>query len=80
VIVVFDTNVWISDLALTSNAGSAIRFCLRERRARIGLPEVVKLETEFHLRTTLAEHIDQIQSSHRQLLAVFGRLRKATGY
>jgi len=76
VIVVFDTNVWISDLALTSNAGSAIRFYLRERRARIGLPEVVKLETEFHLRTTLAEHIDQIQSSHRQLLAVFGRLKE----
>jgi hypothetical protein len=76
VIVVFDTNVWISDLALTSNAGSAIRFYLRERKARIGLPEVVKLETEFQLRTTLAEHINQIQSSHRQLLAVFGRLKE----
>lgn len=75
-LVVFDTNVWIADLALASNVGSAIRFYLRERKARIGLPEVVKLETEFHLRTTLTEHISQIQSSHRQLLAVFGRLKE----
>jgi len=75
-IVVFDSNVWISGLALTSNVGSAIRFYLRARTARIGLPEVVKLETEFHLRTTLAEHINKIQSSHRQLLAVFGRLKE----
>ncbi len=75
-IVVFDTNVWISALALTSNVGSAVRFYLREQKARIGLPEVVKLETEVHLRTTLSEHIQEIQSSHRQLLAVFGRLKE----
>ncbi len=75
-LVVFDTNVWISDLALTSHVGSAVRFYLREHKARIGLPEVVKLETEVHLRTTLNDHIQEIQSSHRQLLAVFGRLRE----
>ena len=75
-IVIFDTNIWISDLALTSNVGSAVRFYLREQKARIGLPEVVKLETEFHLRTMLDEHIAEIQSSHRQLLAVFGRLKE----
>ncbi len=75
-IVVFDTNVWISDLALTSNVGSAVRFYLREHKAHIGLPEVVKLETEFHLRTTLDSHIEEIKSSHRQLLAVFGRLKE----
>jgi hypothetical protein len=75
-IVVFDTNIWISDLALTSKVGSAVRFYLREQKARIGLPEVVRLETEFHLRATLAEHIKEIQSSHRQLLAVFGRLKE----
>lgn len=75
-IVVFDTNVWISDLALTSNVGSAVRFYLRDQKARIGLPEVVRLETEFHMRTTLTDHIKEIQSSHRQLLAVFGRLKE----
>jgi hypothetical protein len=76
VIVIFDTNVWISDLALTSNVGSAVRFFLRERNARIGLPEVVRLETEFHLRTTINDHIEEIRRSHRQLLSVFGRLKE----
>ena len=75
-IVVFDTNVWISDLALTSNVGSAVRFFLREHKARIGLPEVIRLETETHLRTALLKHIDDIRSSHRQLLSVFGRLKE----
>lgn len=75
-IVVFDTNVWISDLALTSNVGSAVRFFLREQKARIGLPEVIRLETEIHLRSALLKHIDDIRSSHRQLLSVFGRLKE----
>lgn len=75
-VVVFDTNVWISDLALKSKVGSAVRFYLREQKARIGLPEVVRLETEFHLRNTLTGHIKDIQSSHRQLLAIFGRLKE----
>jgi hypothetical protein len=75
-IVIFDTNVWISDLALTSSRGSAVRFFLREQQAIIGLPEVVKLETEYHLRTILSDHIEGIRSSHRQILAVFGRLKE----
>ncbi len=75
-IVVFDTNVWISDLALKSSVGSAVRFYLRENKARIGLPEVVKLETEFHLRTMLEEHIETIRSLHRQVLALFGQLKE----
>jgi hypothetical protein len=75
-IVIFDTNIWISDLALTSSVGSAVRFYLREQKGRIALPEVIKLETEFRLRSTLAEHINSIRASHRQLLAVFGRLKE----
>lgn len=75
-IVVFDTNIWISDLALTSGVGSAVRYYLYQQSARIGLPEVVKLETEVHLRTTLTNHIKKIRDSHRQLLSVFGRLKE----
>lgn len=75
-IVILDTNVWISDLALTSNVGSAVRFFLREQNARIGLPEVVRLEAEFHLRTTINDHIEEIRKSHRQLLSVFGQLKE----
>ena len=75
-IVIFDTNVWVSDLALTSNVGSAVRFFLRDQNARIGLPEVVRLETEYHLRTKINEHIETIRGSHRQLLSVFGKLKE----
>src|SRR5690606_32705471 len=39
-------------------------------------PEVVKLETEARLRSTLNEHIEEIQKRHRQLLAVFGQLNE----
>lgn len=53
-----------------------MRFFLREHKARIGLPEVVRLETEVHLRTALLKHVDDIRSSHRQLLSVFGRLKE----
>lgn len=75
-IVVLDTNVWISELALSSTVGSAVRFYLRENNARIGLPEVIKLETEHHLRTNLNKYIEDINRSHRQLLAAFGRLKE----
>src|SRR5271157_2533950 len=75
-LIIFDTNVWISDLALASAAGSAVRFYLREQKARICLPEVVRLETEVNLRQSLTEHIGKIRSSHSQLLAVFGQLKE----
>ncbi|MDN4503609.1 PIN domain-containing protein [Alteromonadaceae bacterium BrNp21-10] len=77
-IVIFDTNIWVSDLALTSNIGSAVRFFLKRQKARIVLPEIVRLETEIHLRNTLFEHINDIESSHRQLLSVFGNLKEVS--
>lgn len=75
-IVVFDTNIWLSELGLTSSAGSAVRFYLRKQNARIGLPEVVKLETEVHLRENLTKNIDEIKKNHRQLLSVFGKIKE----
>jgi hypothetical protein len=74
-IVILDTNIWISDLALLSSVGSAVRHYLRLQNARLGLPEVIKLETEVGLRKALGDHIEKIQSSHRQLLTLFGRLK-----
>ena len=52
-LVVFDTNIWIFDRALTSQVDSAVRFYLREGKARIGLPEVIQLETESRVCATL---------------------------
>jgi hypothetical protein len=75
-IVVCDTNVWLSELGLRSGAGSALRFYLKHQGARLALPEVVRLEVVHNLRARLLGHIDRISREHRQLLTVFGRLKE----
>jgi hypothetical protein len=75
-ILIFDTNIWIKELVLTSNLGSAVRFYIREKNARIFLPEVVKLETEYQLRARIKEFIKEINKGYRSLLAVFGELKE----
>jgi hypothetical protein len=76
VIVVFDTNIWLSELGLRSPAAAAARFFLKQRGARVAIPEVVRLEVEQNLTARLLEHIDGIRKAHRQLLTAFGRLRE----
>jgi hypothetical protein len=44
--IVFDTNIWISELGLNSAKGAATRFFVKKRGATVVVPEVVKLETE----------------------------------
>jgi hypothetical protein len=73
-IVIFDTNVWKSELYLQSRAAAPLRFFLRQRKMRVGLPEVVKLEVEHHLRRDIQSKIDRLRSEHRQLLGLFGQL------
>ncbi len=75
-IVVFDSNVWLAELGLRSGAAAAAKFFLNRSGARLALPEVVKLEVQHNLRARLSEHIDNIQSSYRQLLTAFGKLRE----
>lgn len=75
-IVVCDTNVWLSELGLRSGAGSALRFYLKHQGAQLALPEVVRLEVVHNLRARLLGHIDRISREHRQLLTVFGQLRE----
>ncbi len=74
-IVVFDTNIWISELGLQSPPGSVARFFVRRYGAKVGLPEVVKLEVERNLHDHLKGFADDIRSKHRQLLTAFGRLK-----
>jgi hypothetical protein len=74
-IVVLDTNVWIQELGLGSAVGSAVRFYLKQKGAKVALPEVVRLETEHHLESRLKEFVAGIQRNHRQLLAVFRTLK-----
>jgi predicted nucleic acid-binding protein len=75
-IVVFDSNVWISELGLRSGIAAATKFFLSHNRARLAVPEVVRLEVEQELQARLTEHIDSIQLSYRQLLTAFGKLRE----
>lgn len=74
-LVVLDTNIWREELALNSKAGAALRFYLRERNAKLVVPEVVRLETRKALRSICREWVSRIDGQHRQLLAVFGELK-----
>jgi hypothetical protein len=75
-IVVFDANVWYSQLGLKSPSAAAIRFFLRQRGAKVAIPEVVRLEVTRNLTTRLRQHIETIRAEHRQLLTAFGKLRE----
>lgn len=75
-IVVFDTNMWIKELALNSSLGAAVRFFIRQRNAQLALPEVVRLEVEGNFRRILKGFVANVRDNHRQLLAVFGKLKE----
>jgi predicted nucleic acid-binding protein len=55
-IIVLDTNLWL-ELALNSGLGSALRFFLKRQKARLALPEVVRLEVQHNLRALLQTSI-----------------------
>lgn len=75
-IVVFDTNIWLSELGLRSSRAAAARFYMKHCGARVAVPEVVRLEVEQNLTSQMLEHIEDIRKAHRQLLMVFGTLRE----
>lgn len=74
-IVVFDTNIWKSSLYLRAGAASAVRFYLHQKGAKVGMPEVVRLEVERHLRTDIKETREQVRESHQRLLGMVGKLQ-----
>ena len=74
--IVFDTNIWISDLGLNSGAGAAIRFFIKETEAVVVVPEVVRLEFEKNLTKELKKYKKDIIDSHSKLLTVFGELKE----
>lgn len=75
-IVVFDTNIWLSELGLRSPTAAAARFYLKHRGARVAIPEVIRLEVEWNLTSRLMKHIEDIRTDYRQLLTAFGTLRE----
>jgi hypothetical protein len=75
-LVIIDTNIWISELGLKSAKGAAAKFYLNQNKAKIILPEVVKLETEVNFAKNLQGYADDIAKNHRMLLAIFGKLKE----
>jgi len=75
-LVVIDSNIWLSSLALRSNLSAAVLFYVSQRGWTVVVPEVVHLEVEANLRAQLAGAVDSVQTSHRKLLAVFGKLKE----
>lgn len=73
-IVVFDTNIWLSELGLRSPKAAATRFYLKQNSARVAIPEVIRLEVERNLTTRLMTHIQDVQNGYSQLLTAFGTL------
>ena len=74
--ILFDTNVWISQVGLRSKNGAAVRFFARQHNATIAIPEIVQMEVEEILTKRMLELRMKIADSHRQLLPLFGQLQQ----
>jgi len=75
-IIILDSNIWLKELGLNSQLGAATRFFINKNRARLAIPEVVRLEVEHKFRTQLKEFVNTIWENHRQLLSIFGSLKE----
>jgi len=74
--VVIDSNIWISELGLSTAKGLALQFHIKQLGAVIAIPEVVRREVEINIRNALSGHCENIKKSHRQLLSIFGKLKE----
>lgn len=75
-IVVFDSNIWLSELGLRSGAAAAVRFFLNHSGAQVAVPEVIQLEVQHNLTNRLRTHTKEIRENYRQLITAFGKLRE----
>ena len=74
--IVIDTNIWISELGLSTPRGKAFQFFAKQRGAVIAIPEVVKREVEVNIKEMLESHTDTIDKSYNQLLPIFGAMKE----
>ncbi|ESZ61979.1 PIN domain-containing protein [Mesorhizobium sp. L103C131B0] len=73
-IIVLDTNIWKSNLYLKAGAAAALRFYMQQKGAKVGLPEVIRLEVEHHLRADLMGLRSRLAADHQRLLGIVGDL------
>lgn len=74
--IVLDSNIWISEWGLNTSKGAATRFYIKQKQAKLALPEVIKEEVERKLYNLLSTYSKDIQKKHRLLLTVFGQLKE----
>lgn len=65
--VVIDTNIWRSTLMLRSSLGIALVYAIRQRNAKIGLPEVIEREVEKHGVAVGLKAVAEVEKAKRQL-------------
>ena len=75
-ILVLDSNIWLSEQMLRHSAGSAVRFFLRARGAQIAVPEVVRREVTHHLAQTFKNLSLDMRESYDRLLRMVGSLKE----
>lgn len=75
-IVVLDTNIWISELALMSPVGCALNYYAVKNDVKIGLPEVIEIETKYNFKTKLHEFRSNIINDHKRMLAIFRKMKE----
>ena len=74
--ILFDSNIWRSQLGLRSTNGAAVRYFAQRHNATIAIPEVVQLEVEEKLALSFLESRNIIEREHRRLLTAFGELQR----
>lgn len=75
-IIVLDTNIWLSQLALMSPIGCAFNHFITVRRFKIGLPEVIEEEVMYSFRKNLLDYRSNIEKNYKFMLAIFGKMKE----
>ena len=72
--ILFDTNIWLSELGLQSGSASAVRYFAKRQSAVIAVPEVVQKEVEFKLIQQFVKLKKSIEDAKYQLSPFFKNL------
>ncbi len=73
-IIVLDTNIWLSELALMSPLGCAFSHYITVSNIKIGLPEVVEIEAKNNFKKNLINYREDIRKNYNRMLAIFGQM------
>ncbi len=75
-IIVFDTNIWLSELALMTPLGCALNYYIANNNFQIGLPEIIELETKSNFKNNLVNYKNDIIKNYNRMLAIFGKMKE----